>query len=73
MLNLNAPEIERACIEALAKTYSNDPNADLKQLAIEYRNAMGELVKRYPDDLDAATLYAESVMLVKSWYFRLPL
>jgi hypothetical protein len=28
---------------------------------------MGELVKRYPDDLDAATLYAESAMDLRPW------
>src|SRR5229473_8546035 len=49
-----APENERAYIEALAKRYSNDPKADLKKLAVDYKQAMGELVKRYPDGLDAA-------------------
>ncbi len=28
---------------------------------------MGELVRRYPDDLDAATLYAESAMDLRPW------
>ena len=28
---------------------------------------MGELSKRYPDDLDAATLYAESLMDLRPW------
>ena len=63
-----APEKERAYIEALAKRYSKDANADTQQLAKDYEKAMGELVKRYPDDLDAATLYAESIMSVQSWY-----
>jgi len=63
----NAPGIERAYIEALAKRYSNDPKADLKKLAVDYKNAMGELVKNYPDDLDAATLYAESAMDLRPW------
>jgi tetratricopeptide (TPR) repeat protein len=62
-----APENERAYIEALAKRYSDDPKADLKKLAVDYKNAMGELVKRYPDDLDAATLYAESMMNLRPW------
>src|SRR5207302_4448220 len=46
-----------------------DPKADLKKLAVDYKNAMGELVKRYPDDLDAATLYAESAMDLTPWKF----
>ena len=63
----NKPEIERAYIEALCKRYSIDPKADLKKLAVNYKNAMGDLVKKYPDDLDAATLYAESMMDLRPW------
>jgi hypothetical protein len=40
---------------------------DPKKLAIDYKNAMGELSRRYPDDLDAATLYAESMMNLQPW------
>lgn len=60
-------EGERAYIEALAKRYSSDPKADLKKLDVEYAHAMRELSKRYPDDLDAATLYAESLMDLRPW------
>jgi tetratricopeptide (TPR) repeat protein len=63
----NKPEIERAYIEALCKRYSIDPKADLKKLAVDYKNAMGDLVKKYPDDLDAAVLYAESAMDLRPW------
>lgn len=62
-----ATEHERAYIEALAKRYSDDPNVDLQKLAADYKAAMGELVKKYPDDLDAATLYAESMMNLRPW------
>ena len=62
-----APANERAYIEALARRYANDPKADLKKLAVDYKNAMAELVKKYPDDLDAATLYAESMMDLRPW------
>jgi tetratricopeptide (TPR) repeat protein len=58
---------ERAYIAALAKRYSIAPDADLKRLAVDYKNAMGELTKQYPDDLDAATLYAESGMDLRPW------
>jgi len=66
-LAANAPENERAYVEALATRYSSDPKADLKKLAVDYKNAMGELAGRYPDDLDAATLYAESMMDLHPW------
>jgi tetratricopeptide (TPR) repeat protein len=66
-LSAKTPEPERAYIEALAKRYSADLTADQKKLAVDYKNAMGELVRRYPDDLDAATLYAESMMNLRPW------
>jgi pimeloyl-ACP methyl ester carboxylesterase len=67
-----ASEHERGYIEALSKRYSSDPNADRQALATNYKNAMGELVKRYPDDLDAATLYAESMMNLRPWKLWTP-
>ncbi|MGB7921907.1 MAG: hypothetical protein WCF57_01550 [Pyrinomonadaceae bacterium] len=66
-ISAKAPENERAYIEALAKRYSIEPGVDLKRLAVDYKDAMGELSKRYPDDLDAATLYAESMMNLRPW------
>ncbi|HVS81644.1 MAG TPA: hypothetical protein VHE60_07900 [Pyrinomonadaceae bacterium] len=68
-LSVKASDVERAYIQALTKRYSIDLKADLKRLAVDYKNAMGELVKKYPDDLDAATLYAESAMDLRPWRF----
>lgn len=63
-----APAHERDYIAALAKRYAADPaKADKKQLAQAYKNAMRDLSKKYPDDLDAATLYAESMMNLRPW------
>jgi tetratricopeptide (TPR) repeat protein len=66
-LSAKATEAERAYIEALAKRYSNDPKPDLKKLSVDYKNAMAEVARRFPDDLDAATLYAESAMDLRPW------
>jgi len=66
-LAAKAPPHERAYVEAVAKRYSSAPKADLMKLQVAYANAMGELVKLYPDDLDAATLYAESLMDLNPW------
>src|SRR5207253_1178364 len=58
---------ERDYIATLAKRYSNDPKADLKALSKDYSKSMNDLMKKYPDDLDAATLYAESMMDLRPW------
>ena len=62
-----ATEQERAYIQALSKRYSSDPRVDLRKLDAQYANAMREQHKHYPDDLDAATLYAESLMDLHPW------
>jgi tetratricopeptide (TPR) repeat protein len=58
---------ERAYIEALSTRYSSDPTADLKKSQVEYKDAMAALAKQYPGDLDAQTLYAESLMDLRPW------
>jgi tetratricopeptide (TPR) repeat protein len=58
---------EQAYIAALSQRYAADPETDRQKLALAYKTAMGELVKKYPDDLDAATLYAESMMNLRPW------
>jgi tetratricopeptide (TPR) repeat protein len=63
----SASEPERAYIDALVVRYSNDPNADLHALDRAYSEAMRKVVTRYPDDLDAATLFAESMMNLNPW------
>src|SRR4030095_2910383 len=67
-----APAIERAYVEALAERYSNDPKADLKVLAVKYKDAMRRLMRQYPDDLDAAPLYAEGLMYRTPWQLWSP-
>src|SRR6185369_10871534 len=66
-LSGNGSAIEKAYIEAMAKRFPGDPKADRRKAAEDYRDAMRELVKQYPDDLDAATLFAESGMNLHPW------
>ncbi len=68
-LSQNASEKERAYIQALAKRYSSQPIEDRKAQDIAYANAMREVVQRYPDDLDAATLFAEALMDTTPWVY----
>lgn len=62
-----ASEAERAYIEALAKRHVADPKADRKALDVAYADAMREVAKRFPEDLDAATLFAEAMMNLRPW------
>ncbi len=66
-LAATSPGNEKAYVAALAKRYSDDPKADLKKLARDCADAMRELAAAYPDDLDAATLFAESLMDLNPW------
>lgn len=66
-LKHNVSEKERAFIEALSKRYSATAIEDRTPLDRAYAKAMQELVNRYPDDLDAATLYAASLMNLSPW------
>ncbi|HEY6971095.1 MAG TPA: hypothetical protein VJA94_17930 [Candidatus Angelobacter sp.] len=66
-LATNASPSERAYIAALAKRFPADPNADHHRAAEESRDAMRELVRQFPDDLDAATLFAEAGMNLHPW------
>ncbi len=67
-----APEHERAYLEALAKRLSPDAAADQKALAVAYKEALAALLKRYPDDAEAATLYADSAMILNAWKLWTP-
>src|SRR5438128_821603 len=66
-LQENASDPERGYINALAARYSNNPHVDLHALDVAYKEAMGKLAARYPDDLDAVTFYAESAMNLNPW------
>lgn len=63
----NTARVEQDYVNALAARYSGDQSPDYKKLARDYAARMGELAKKYPDDLDAATLYAESLMNLNPW------
>src|SRR5467141_3402297 len=66
-LSGSASDAERGYILALAKRFPADPKADRRKAAEDYRDAMREVVKNNPDDLDAATLFAESRMDLHPW------
>ena len=68
----HASEEEAAYIGALATRYSPASHPDYQALSRGYERAMSDLSHRYPDDLDAATLFAESEMDLHPWAWFTP-
>jgi len=67
----NASPREQALIEALAKRYTGD--AQHRQTNDKaYADAMREVRRRFPDDLDIAMLYVESMMDLRPWGYWMP-
>ena len=66
-LDKRATPRERAYIAALGRRYSASKRADQKALDRAYAKAMRDVARRFPDDPDAATLYAEALMDVRPW------
>ncbi|HYV86441.1 MAG TPA: hypothetical protein VFB49_11060 [Patescibacteria group bacterium] len=70
-LGRGASDLERAYIDAMAKRFSSDPKAETAALDAAYVKAMHDLVTRWPDDIDAALLCAESLMALhpsREWW-----
>src|SRR5215475_4515194 len=63
----NAPRAEQDYITTLMLRYSNEAKPDYKKLANIYAIGMRTLSRKYPEDLDAATIYAESLMNLNPW------
>ena len=64
-----ASDAERAYITALAARYAAVPPAQRARLDSAYALAMRDLANRMPDDDDAQTLYAESLMDLRPWAY----
>ena len=67
-LRNKANDRERALIEALSSRYTGDP-ADRRRADSDYAAAMKKVAQRFPDDLDIATMYAESMMDLRPWNY----
>ena len=59
--------VEQGLVDALSQRYVADPTGDQMVREQAYSAAMGELSRRFPEDLDVATLYAESLMNLRPW------
>ncbi len=70
-LRANESPQEQAYIDAAATRYS-ESGEGRATLDRAYADAMAKLVAAYPDDLNAATLYAESLMDLSPWDYYMP-
>jgi tetratricopeptide (TPR) repeat protein len=59
---------EGAWIDALAARYTGNP-ADRAKADRAYADAMRKLARAYPDDLDAKTMFAESLLDLRPWNY----
>jgi tetratricopeptide (TPR) repeat protein len=66
-LSPKASADERDYIEVLAVRHTSDAPTERQALDQAYADAMRGLAKRHPDDLDAQTLFAESMMDLRPW------
>jgi tetratricopeptide (TPR) repeat protein len=62
-----ASPAEQGFIRALAERYAETPGGDRRARDLAYAEAMRALSHALPDDLDAATLFAEALMDLRPW------
>ena len=60
---------ERDFIEALKTRYNGNPETSRIDLDLNYAKSMENLYKKYPNDNDAASLYAEALMITMPWNY----
>ena len=66
-LSENSSEAEQAYISALSQRYTDKALEDRSALDLAYAKAMAQVTREHPDDLDAATIYAEALMNTMPW------
>ena len=72
VLSAAAAPWEKAYATAIAARYSPVPPPDRSALDSAYAREMRRITVQYPDDLDAAALYAESLMDLRPWNYWTP-
>ena len=64
--------VEQAYIEAMVTRYVSRKGLNRKGLDEAYAKAMRSVAQRFPEDTDAATLFAEALMDLRPWDFWKP-
>ncbi len=60
---------ERDLIEALSRRYAAEPPEDRSHLDAAWADALRQLARKYPDDMDIRTLAAEALMDLSPWRY----
>ena len=68
-LMVNSTPKEQAYITALSSRYDGDITSDRNVLDLSYAKAMEKVVRIYPEDMDAASLYSEALMNTMPWNY----
>ncbi|MGH4003041.1 MAG: hypothetical protein ACRDSO_02875, partial [Pseudonocardiaceae bacterium] len=68
-LATNVTPREQAYIAAVAQRYAKEPPADRAPLDRAFANAMRDVARQYPADLDASVLFAEALMDRTPWNY----
>src|SRR5262245_42989451 len=68
-LSSGASPVEQELIAAVAARYSETYSADRAALDLQYANAMREVRKNHPEDVDVAVLTAEALMNLYPWSY----
>jgi len=71
-LSAKASPWEQAYVRAVAARYAPVPPANRASLDSAYSRAMADVARTNPNDLDAAALYAESLMDLRPWNYWTP-
>lgn len=72
LVALSGTEKERALIAAMDKRYGDDPMAERAPFEQAFAQAMREVAKQFPDDVDVQTIFAESLMDTMPWSYWNP-
>lgn len=67
MLSANCSQKEKDLIQAMSLRYNNDSDTPRAALDAAYMESMRQLYKKYPTDVDIASIFAESIMNLHPW------
>lgn len=59
--------VEKGLINAMQQRYSPDTSISIKQLRMNYADAMQKVYEQYPKNADVLTLYADALLLLHPW------